>query len=112
VNSAGEPIYQLNTTSLFGLVSFSDTLFKPPSTGNVTKKRLSKSLGEQISFDLETGQDMWNIYRFEDETVLQIRPVPQKVLRTKLRGATGEPVYAITSSQDFRLNVPSNLVKK
>jgi len=112
VNPAGEPIYHYSSTSLFGLVSFPNELRKPPSTGNVTKKRLMKSLDEQVTFSLDTGQDTWNVYRFEDETVLKITPVLKSVLRMKLRGPIGEPIYTINSHQDFRLKVPSNLVKK
>lgn len=112
VNAAGEPIYQFRTQNLFALVSFSNALRKPPSSGNVTKKRASKSLEEQVGFNLESGQDVWNVYRFADETVLQISPVLKNVLRTKLRGTVGQPIYALTSNQDFRLKVPGNLVRK
>jgi hypothetical protein len=112
VNDVGQPIYYSRAQSLFALVSFSEALRKPPSTGNITKKRLSKSAEQQVTFNLESGQDVWNIYRLEDGTVLRIMPIVENVVRTKLRGGAGEPIYVIGSKQDSRWEVPNNLVKK
>lgn len=104
--TTGEPVYQMISEKLSWLVSFTDRLRKPPSSGNVTKKRLSKSMEEEVSFNLEPNQDVWNTYRLEDEVILQITPVIQRVVRTKLRGLAGEPVYVTTSGQEFKLKVP------
>jgi len=111
-NPAGEPMYQIKTQQLFGLLSFDEALRGPPSSGNITKKRLSISLDQQVTFSLQPNQEVWNVYRFDDGTTLEISPVLNSVVRTKLRGSVGEPFYLINSGYSHKLKVPSSLIMK
>ncbi len=59
------------------------------------------------------SNERWNEYLLEDGTVLKIKLVVKKVLRTReLYDPSGNPVYAVESENVITVNAPDSLRRK
>lgn len=109
----GEPLYMWNTINAVSLLSFPEELRGQTTSATITPEMMAQNIERSVDYELSGRQDEWNVYNLSDNSVLRLRLNLSAVMRTKLRGLAGEPVYTIgTGMPNFRLKVPEELVRK
>ncbi len=67
--------------------------------------------GEEINFQVE--QDDWHIYKLEDGTIVKLKVLVTKIIRTeKWNPNLNDPIYSVSSSIVIETIVPENLKRK
>jgi hypothetical protein len=102
----GNPIYNLNTQTIFGVVPAKSIMGK--ESAPFTQEELSKSvIDPNMKFDVI--QEPWNKYVLADGTEIEIKSVLATVSKTNKCGHHGEPIYLTARTLDFKTNIASKL---
>lgn len=104
----GNPVYNLNSQTIFGAVPAKSTLGK--ESAPFTQEELSKSVVDP-NIEFEVIQEPWNKYVLADGTEIEIKAVLSTASKTNKYGHHGEPIYLNTRTLSFKVNAPSKLLK-
>jgi hypothetical protein len=114
-NPIGEPLYSWNFALPLpaALVSYPEKFKGEQTTTPITSETLVKNVDESVDFEMQGTQDEWNVYNLKDGTVLRVRLNITGIQRTTFHGATGEPLYNIsTGPPNYRIKINQSLIKK
>jgi len=75
---------------------------------NIKFKHQDREIEAEL-LDYETIDEGWNKYRTEDGTVIKIKIVVSKIIRTNEFTQTGEPIYVVNSTNVIDAEVPEIL---
>jgi hypothetical protein len=97
----GNPIYNLQTLTVYGVVPPKSVLGKESSP--FTQEELSKSVTDSnMKFDII--QEPWNRYVLADGTEIETRTVLETASKTDKYGHYGEPVYLASRTLNIKTN--------
>lgn len=65
--------------------------------------------GEQLEFEGE--KESWNKYTTEDGSIIKLKVVVSKIIRTNLYNPNGDPIYVVNSTNLVDADVPDKLKK-
>lgn len=104
----GNPLYNLNTETIFGTVPVKSILEK--ESAPFTQEELSRSvIDPNVKF--EALQEPWNKYVLADGTEIRIKAVLDRASKTSKYGHYGEPIYLTKHTLDFKTKAASKLHK-
>jgi hypothetical protein len=104
----GNPIYNLNTQTISGVVPTKSILGK--ESAPFTQEELTKSvIDPNMKFDII--EEPWNKYVLADGTEIEIKTVLTTVSKTNKYGHHGEPIYLTARTFNFKTNIASKLRK-
>lgn len=67
--------------------------------------------GEELNF--KTKQDDWSIYELEDGTIIKLRTIVTKIIRTeKWHAQRNDPIYSVASNNVIEAIVPEKLKRR
>jgi hypothetical protein len=112
VDDIGNPIYDINSQSVFGTISPKE-LIKNPSTRRYSPKEISDSIVEE-DLKFKIVKEDWNEYVLKDAISfnLSIKLVITKVDKTSLFDERGEPIYSFQSQFISKGSIPKELREK
>lgn len=111
-NQSGEPYYSWASNNSFTVIECSlkgeptNPLAKPEQLNNPDNHE------ETVDFESTSRQENWNVYNLVDGTIIRLRLMVQRIVRTKFRDGFGEPLYWINSQIVSRIKVAQNLIVK
>jgi len=79
---------------------------------NKTRVPIRGKMVEGVDVRYEQVKEDWNEYKLEDGTILKIKTVLSRVVRTEEYDQNGEPIYFFNTSTVGATIVPDELKKK
>ena len=81
--------------------------------GIKTKVLIGNEWVNGIEVGFKPKKEDWNLYELEDGSILRVRPIVTKVVRTKkFHDTRNDPIYHVSSNIVLEADVPESLKKK
>lgn len=68
-----------------------------------------KDIAEGESLEFKSKVEDWNVYKLDDGSILKIKLILTKVIRTKKHNPDGSPIYFTVASNVLSVNSPKKL---
>ena len=71
---------------------------------------IKETLAEKV--DIKDSKEPWSEYQLEDGSVVRVRPVVSRVLKTEEFDSDGNPIYQLSVANVVFVDVPENVKRK